>query len=150
MGGATIQFTMTGTASNEYLKNAVLTASPERLQLMLYDGAIRFARQGRDALARKDYSTSCEKLLRAQRIVVEMEAGLRHDVNPELCQQLAALYHFVYTRLVDANLGHETAAVDEALRILEHQRETWIMLMQRIAGADEGDGSAVVGAEARV
>lgn len=146
MGRATIHFTMTGAASNEYLKNAVLTASPEQLQLMLYDGAIRFARQGRDALARKDYSTSCEKLLRAQRIVVEMEAGLRHEVNPELCQQLAALYHFVYTRLVDANLRQETGAVDEALCILEHQRETWRMLMEKIAAAERPEENEVCGA----
>ncbi|MFO0973737.1 MAG: flagellar export chaperone FliS [Phycisphaerae bacterium] len=124
---------MTPTPSDEYLRSAVLTATPEQLQMMLYDGAIRFATQGREALERHDYSTSCEQLLRAQKIVVELENGLRPEVNPSLCQQLAALYRFVYRRLVDANVHQDPDAADDALRILHHQRTTWEMLLQRLA-----------------
>src|SRR5437764_8282457 len=119
-------------ASDSYLKNTVLTATPEQLQLMLYDGAIRFARQAADALQAGDLSTSCEKLLRAQRIVAEMENGLRHHVNPGLCGQLAALYRFIFLRLVDANMNRDRAALDDALRILDHQRETWRILVERV------------------
>lgn len=118
-------------ASGEYLKNAVMTATSEQLQLMLYDGAIRFVRQARDAMRARDWETSCEKLIRAQKIIVEMQKGLRYDVNPTLCGQLVALYQFVYTRLVDANVTHQQTAVDEALQILEHQRETWKLLVDR-------------------
>lgn len=126
---------MTGTA-DVYLKNAVMTATPEQLQLMLYDGAIRFVRQAREALLANDLTTSCEKLLRAQRIMLELESGLRHDVNPALCSQLVALYRFVYQRLIDANIQRDLPALDESLRILEHQRETWRILLQRVAEAD--------------
>lgn len=119
-------------ASDEYLRNTVMTATPEQLQLMLYDGAIRFATQAREALAKSDFETSCEKLLRAQRIVLEMRNGLRPEVNPELCDQISALYDFVYNRLVDANMQRDPAAIDEALRILEHQRETWRLLIEKI------------------
>lgn len=119
-------------ASDEYLRNTVMTATPEQLQLMLYDGAIRFATQAREALAKSDFETSCEKLLRAQRIVLEMRNGLRPEVNLELCEQMAALYDFVYNRLVDANMQRDPAAIDEALRILEHQRETWRLLIEKI------------------
>ena len=127
---------MRATASNEYLKNAVLTATPEQLQLMLYDGAIRFGRQARDALVRRDYSASCESLLRTQRIVSEMEAGLRHDVNPDLCARLASVYRFVLRRLIDANMRQDVAALDEALRILSFERETWALLVERIMKED--------------
>ena len=85
-------------ASDEYLRNTVMTATPEQLQLMLYDGAIRFSTQAREALAKSDFETSCEKLLRAQRIMLEMRNGLRPEVNLELCEQMAALYDFVYNR----------------------------------------------------
>jgi flagellar protein FliS len=121
--------------SGEYLRNAVMTATPEQLHLMLYDGAIRFARQAREAIVRRDWDTSCEKLLRAQRIVGEMEAGLRPEVNAELCDQMAALYQFVYRRLVDANIKRDTGLIDEALRVLEHQRETWRILVDKIRQA---------------
>lgn len=119
-------------ASDEYLRNTVMTATPEQLQLMLYDGAIRFSTQAREALANSDFETSCEKLLRAQRIVLEMRNGLRPEVNLELCEQMAALYDFVYNRLIDANMQRDPTAIDEALRILEHQRETWSILIQKI------------------
>jgi len=115
----------------EYLKSAVMTATPEKLQLMLYDGAIRFGRQARDALTARNFETSCEKLLRAQQIVTAMEDGLRHEVNAQLCRQMAELYQFVYGRLVAANIQHDVTALDEALQILEHQRETWRLLIEK-------------------
>lgn len=123
---------MRGTATNHYLRDAVLTATPEQLQLMLYDGAIRFARQAREAMTASDFTNSCEKLLKSQRILVEMEAGLKHDVNGELCARLARVYRFVFARLVDANLRRDLEALDEALRVLNFERETWAMLVQRV------------------
>jgi len=118
--------------SGEYLKSAVMTATPEKLQLMLYDGAIRFGRQAREALVTRNFELSCEKLLRTQQIITALEGGLRPEVNEELCRQMANLYQFIYTRLVDANTTHDVAALDDALQILEHQRETWRLLMDKI------------------
>ena len=124
--------------SDEYLRNSDLTARPEQLQLMLYDGAIRFARQGADALERKDYETSCEKLLRAQRIVTQLKTGLRPEVQPALCAQLGGLYDFVYWRLVDANTRRDARFIAEALTILEHQRETWRLLLEKLHPIESG------------
>ena len=122
-------------ASSEYLRNAVMTATPEQLQLMLYDGAIRFTRQAREAMERKDLETSCEKLLRVQRIMIELQSGLRSEINPELCSQMSALYSFVYDRLVEANMKRDLACIEEGLRILEHMRETWRLLLEKLCGA---------------
>jgi flagellar protein FliS len=119
-------------SSQAYLRNAVLTASPEHLQLMLYDGAIRFALQGREAITAKNWEQVYEKLSRAQRIVLEMDGGLRPDVAPEICARMSALYNFVYRRLVDGCVNHDVEAVDDALRILRYERETWTMLMAKL------------------
>lgn len=131
-------------ASGEYLRNAVMTASAEQLQLMLYDGAIRFTRQARDAITASDFETSCEKLLRAQRIMQELENGLRPEINPELCQQLGSLYRFVNTCLIDANMKREVGTIDEALQILNHMRETWLMLMDKLRETAQTAASATV------
>jgi flagellar protein FliS len=117
--------------SSQYLRNAVLTAPPEQLQLMLFDGAIRFASQACDALRRRRFDESCELLLKAQRVVNGLENGLRPEAEPELCARLAALYQFVYRRLVEANLHRDPGAIDDALRILRHQRDTWQLLIDR-------------------
>lgn len=124
---------MSGSQPNAYLRDAVLTASPEQLQLMLYDGAIRFALQGRDAIVARNYELAFEKLSRAQKIVLEMERGLRPEIAPELCSRMAGLYMFIYRKLVDGCVEHSPAAIDEALQILRYERETWRLLIDKIA-----------------
>ena len=123
---------MSEPAENPYLRDAVMTATPEQLQLMLYDGAIRFAMQGRDALEQKDYATSYEKLTRAQNIITEMQTGLNYDVNPELCERVASIYNFLFSKLVDANVQHDVKAVDDALQVLSLERETWQILVDKV------------------
>ena len=118
--------------SLEYLKNAVLTATPEQLQLMLYDGAIRFAARGLVAIRAKDREAAFTALERAQLIVLEMSNGIRREVNPELADRMGAIHSFVYRRLIDANLQQDEQAVQEALRILRYERETWTMLIEKL------------------
>jgi len=55
-----------------YKKTQVSTASQGDLLLMLFDGAIRFANQGRQAIAEQDMEQANVKLLRAQDIVTEL------------------------------------------------------------------------------
>lgn len=124
--------TMAKEETNPYLRDSVLTATPEQLQLMLYDGAIRFSLQARDAIERKDHETSFEKLTRAQHIVQEMQSGLRYDVNRELCERVASIYNFVYRKLVDASTGRDLGAIDDAVRILRIERDTWQILVDKV------------------
>ncbi len=124
---------LTANASQEYLKNAVMTAGPEQLHLMLLDGAIRFASRGVDAVTGGDIEGSFVAFERAQRIVIELSNGLRRETNPALVDQMSALYNFIYRRLVDANMNRDALAAEESLRILRHQRETWVMLIGKIS-----------------
>ncbi len=118
--------------SLEYLKNAVLTAAPEQLQLMLYDGAIRFAARGLEAIAAKDREAAFVALERAQLIVLEMSNGIRREVNPAVADRVSAIYSYIYRRLVDANVGQDVQAVEDALRILRYERETWLLLVEKL------------------
>src|SRR6478672_10366873 len=119
-------------AAQNYLRMRVMTATPEQLQMMLYDGAIRFAEQGRMALQEKNFEKSYTMIARVQKILTEMSASLKHDVFPELCGKLAALYNFAYRKLIEANVDHTIDALDEALNVLRFQRETWAMLLDQL------------------
>jgi flagellar protein FliS len=119
-------------AAQNYLKTRVLTATPEQLQMMLYDGAIRFCEQARPAIEKKDWETTYVSLTRAQKIITELINSLRHDVQPDLCGRLASLYTYIYKKLVEACAQHKLDALDESLRLLRYQRETWAMLMDQI------------------
>jgi flagellar protein FliS len=118
--------------AQNYLRTQVLTATPEQLQMMLYDGAIRFAEQARPALQNKKWETSYNMITKAQRIIAELISSLRPDIAPDLCGKLAALYNYVYRQLVEANSHHKIEALEEAIKILRYQRETWALLLDQL------------------
>ena len=125
-------------AAQTYLKTKVLTATPEQLQMMLFDAAIRSCEQARVALQAKDYEKSFQALSKAQAIVNQLLCALKSDVAPDLCKKLRSLYTFAYRRLVDANLNHRIEPLEEAMNVLKYQRETWAMLMQQLAQKKAG------------
>ena len=123
---------MGNAAKNPYLRDAVMTASPEQLHLMLYDGAIRFAMQGREAIEHKEHEKAYDRLTRAQHIMLEMQNGLNPDVNRELCERVAGIYSFIYRKLVDASVNRDVDAVDDAVKVLRIERETWQILVDKV------------------
>lgn len=123
---------MNANVAQNYLRTKVMTATPEQLQLMLYDGALRFGEQARLALQEKRFEDSYKLISKVQKIIAELSVTLKHDVAPEMCSKLAALYTFVYRKLIEANIEHQLAPMDEALNILRYQRETWAMLLDQL------------------
>ncbi len=119
-------------AAQNYLRTKVFTATPEQLQLMLYDGALRFGEQARVALEAKNFEASYNAISRVQKIITEMNSSLKHSISPELCGRLAALYTYAYRKLVEANIEHKIEPLDEALGLLRFQRETWVMLLDQL------------------
>jgi len=124
---------MSSDINNQYLRTKVLSASPEELRMMLIEGAIRFARTGREGLIEKDYEKSFEHLSQCKAIVMELLNALEPEHDPELCQRLSGLYTYMYRLLTDANVMHEIEPLDEVIGLLEYDRETWKLLMERIA-----------------
>jgi flagellar protein FliS len=123
---------MSNPFAQNYLRTKVLTATPEQLQLMLYDGAIRFGEQAKAALEQKKFDQSYELISRTQKIIAELISSLKPDRAPELCDKLAGLYTFVYRKLIEANTEHQVKPLEEALGILRYQRETWALLLDQL------------------
>ncbi len=125
--------------SNPYFRDAVLTASPEQLHLMLYDGAIRFTRQGIKGIEEQEWEKCFNSFNRAQRIVLELLNALNYEVDRELCTRTASIYNFIYRKLVEACTQRELLPANDALGLLEFQRETWVMLMERLRQERAGE-----------
>jgi flagellar protein FliS len=118
-------------AAQQYLRTSVLTATPEQLQLMLYDGAVRFCEQAREALEKKNYEQMGIGVSKAQKIITELLTALRPDVYPQLCDKLSAIYKYVYRLLIDASTQHHLESIDEAIKLLKFQRETWATVLNQ-------------------
>lgn len=111
--------------ANEYRKNAVNTASPLQLVIMLYDGAIRFMEQGKLAMADRDLNKQNESLQRAQKIIFELMSCLDMAKGGEIAQNLFSLYTYVVNELVDSNIKDDPSGIDRSLRILRELRTSW-------------------------
>ncbi|MEL7471989.1 MAG: flagellar export chaperone FliS, partial [Planctomycetota bacterium] len=83
-----------------YLRTKVMTARPEELRLMLIDGAIKFATQGRDGLVNKDFEASFTGLSQARDIVLELMTSIGPDADPDLAERVKGLYSYLYSELV--------------------------------------------------
>jgi len=117
---------------NPYLKTRILTASREELQLMLYEGAIRFCRQAKEKLQKRDYDSSYQLIHRAEQIALELIRGLRPEIAPALCAKLNDIYQFLYRRLFEANVTQNAAALDDCIRVFTVLKDNWVELMQKL------------------
>ncbi len=123
---------------NAYLRTQILTARPEQLTMMLFDGAVRFTKAGREALERRDFEASFNNLHRAEQIMIELLNSLNHEVADELCKRQASLYLFVYSKLVEASMSRLAEPLDDALGVLNSLRETWGLLIEKLQHEDAG------------
>jgi flagellar secretion chaperone FliS len=117
-------------APNVYRDQAVLTATPEQLVVMLYDGANRFLTQSAVAMRDGRVGLAGEKLRRAEAIIDELLATLDMSVG-EIADRLQALYLFFKDHLMVARLNQDASKVDEVARLMRELRSAW----GQIAGA---------------
>lgn len=124
---------MTANNTDAYLRTKVMTASPAELRLLLIEGAIRFAQQGREGLITKDHERSYDGLTQCKSILLELVNCLKPEADPDLCDKLSSLYTFMYRRLLDVTIEKDVEILDEVLSLLQYERETWIMLMEKLS-----------------
>jgi flagellar protein FliS len=108
---------------DSYLEQKVMNAKPEELTMMLYEGLVKFIKMGRLYNEQNNIEKTSETLLKAQAIVVELQATLNMDF--EISDQLDSLYDFVYDKLVQGNFEKSDSHLKDALDIAEDLRDTW-------------------------
>lgn len=127
------------TKANAYLTTRVMTASPAELRLMLIDGAIKFIRQGRDALAKRDFEGCYNGYSRGRAIITELLTSMRPEPDRELYDRMTALYAYMLKRLVESSFQKDIASADEVLGLLDFDRETWKLLVERLGSEQRAD-----------
>jgi flagellar protein FliS len=140
-------------AAQQYLKTRVMTATPEQLQIMLYDGAIRFCEQAKQGLENKNFEQVFINVTKAQKIITELLGSMKPEVYPALCSKLSAVYRYVYKLLIAAGNPHQIEALVEAVRLLRFQRDTWVMVLDQVSKQKAGKAIAninVPGPDARM
>lgn len=120
---------------DKYRQSSVQTSTPAQLVIMLYDGAIRFAKTAIEGLNKKDLEKSNLNFGKAQTIISELMSTL--DYSIEVSKGLYSLYEYTNHLLVEANIHKNPAKAEEAIGYLTDLRETWIQASKLAAGQAE-------------
>ncbi len=114
--------------TNNYLEQKVMSAKPEELTLMLYEGIIKFVKQTKLYNDKNETERSNSSNMRAQAIIEELRATL--DMTVEISENFESLYIFMNERLVEANIQKDNKILDEVLELAEEFRDTWKKAMK--------------------
>ena len=111
---------------NQYQTTQIQTAAPEKILIMLYDGAIRFCRQAMQAMDVGNKAIQTEKISKTIAIINEFATSLDHDIGGEIASNLDALYNFMARELSRANIETDRKALETVEDLLTGLRDTWV------------------------
>jgi flagellar protein FliS len=121
-----------GSKKDQYLEQKIMAARPEQLTLMLYEGLVRFLKQGKLFMngGKENIQKVNNSLLRAQAIMNELRSTL--DMDIDISENLDALYDYMIRRTVEANIDKDQEILDEVVGLAEELRDTWQEAMEKL------------------
>ena len=111
--------------ADAYRRTSVQSSSPLELVVMLYDGAIRFVIEAREAIARNDVRARTAAVSRTLEIVAELQNTLNLKEGGEVGRELDRLYSYMRARLFDVTSTGDDDAAKEVHKLLTTLREGW-------------------------
>lgn len=112
--------------TNVSLESSVNGADPHQLISMLFQGALLAIANAKNEMLHKQTAAKGKSISRAIAIIGQgLNASLDKNVGGELAQNLSALYDYMVSRLVAANLKNDVAALDEVARLLTELKGAW-------------------------
>lgn len=115
-------------AYQAYANSKIMTATPEQLTLMLYDGAIKFTNIAIEAVEKQDYTKANTYIQKTERIIEEFRATL--NFKYPVAQEFENVYKMLSEKLLYANMKKDTDVLNECLKHLRVMRDTWEEVMK--------------------
>lgn len=111
---------------NKYIKqyqtNNITTATPEKLMIMLFDGAIQFLQKAKVAIEEKNLQERAHNLEGARKIIRELMRTIDLENGNDVSKQLFRLYNRMAMKLIKANVSKNIALIDEVVEDLMNIR----------------------------
>jgi len=111
-----------------YRTNAVTTASPGELTLMLYNGCLKFINLARVAIESMDIEAKNTNIQKAQNIITELMVTLNMDL--EISKNMMSLYDYANRRLIEVNIHNDLEKLKEVEELITEFRDTWKQAIQ--------------------
>ena len=111
-------------ARDMYLETQVNTATPQRLRLMLIEGALRQAQAAQTAWETRQTEQAGEALIRCRDVISELLAGITPGDTPVVRQTLG-IYAYLFSALTEVQQSRDPHALAGIIRVLDEERQTW-------------------------
>ena len=118
----------------QYKNNAIATATPAELTLMLYEGAIKFGNLAIKAIEEKDVEKAYRNIVKVQNIIAEFRNTL--DFKYPVAKDFDRVYEYLERRLVEANMTKDKEIMEEVVKHIRSMRDTWKEVMKRAKMAE--------------
>jgi flagellar protein FliS len=130
--------------ANVGLETGIASASPHKLIVMLYDGALVALLSAKTNIAANNIAAKGTAISKAITIIDNgLRASLDKEAGGEIAANLDALYDYMSRRLLHANLKNDVPAIDEVHGLLSDLREAWVAIGEKV-----GQPAAPAGAPA--
>ena len=116
--------------ANAYKQQQIMTASPEELTLMLYNGAIRFVTESIQAIEQNNMEKAHKSNMRAQNIVQELMVTT--DTSYEIAKNRLLLEEYILHCLIQGNIKKDIEQLEQAKKLLVEFRDTWVQAMKQV------------------
>ena len=133
-----------------YRETQIKTATPGKLILMMYDGAIKNLNQALQDMddEHRRYDSISNSLIKAQDIIAELMISLDFERGGEIAKNLFGLYVFMNRRLLDGNIKKDKAPLEEVRTLLMELRSAWAEVADKAgvpAGSNQIRGINIAG-----
>lgn len=107
------------------LRSDLASASPHRVIQLLMQGALERIALGKGCIERKDFMGKGTHLSRATEIINALRDALERDANPELVDNLDALYLYMVEQIALASSEMSTEKLDHVSSLILTIKESW-------------------------
>ncbi len=110
-----------------YRETQIKTATPGRLIVMLYDGAIKSLNIAIELLEKKEgkLDVVSNNIIKAQDIISELMVSLDFEKGGEIAKNLFSIYMYMNRELLSANVKKEIPPLKNIRKFLMDLRESW-------------------------
>jgi len=122
---------------NPYKANAVKTATPVELVVMVYNECLNSLERAEQAFkieGPERIEQIGNHLLHAQDAITELALALDMEKGGEVAGNLSRLYDFMTRHLITANTQKDLQAVKDVKQMMTQLRDTWQQVAQQVGG----------------
>ena len=106
----------------QYQTSNITTATPEKLMILLFDGALQFLQKAKTAIAENNIKDKAENIEGARKIIRELMRTIDLENGNSVAKQLFRLYNKMAMNLIRANVTRDAGKIDEVIQDITNIR----------------------------